>query len=171
MYCLDNCLELKLCHSTQLAGVESPGESTALTKAVTQLDQALASTHASLDNCFVFTLENRNRLMHRIGEVRELSNQVGCGYLQELCSLAEIITLILFRSHRYRDHQGLEQIERAVQQMHICCTDHIDSQSQNNRDEGHRMPETVECLWRWVDANTPAGIDSIEIEKPSRISR
>jgi hypothetical protein len=157
MYCMDNCLELKLCRKTKAADAVS-AQDAALADAVKQLHQAVASTNASIDNCFVFTLENRNSLMHHIADVKEQANRFGCGYLLELCALTEIITMILFRSHHYRDRQGLEQIELAVQQMHVCCAAQANSQSQNDRKSSNLIAETVECLWRWVDMNTLPGI-------------
>lgn len=143
-------------------------EDIALEGAVRQLEEVLANVSASIDNCFVFTLENRNQLMHHIAEVKEKADQAGCGYLLELCSLTEIITLILFRSHLYRDRQGLGQIELAVQQMQVCCSTETDSQSQYNHQRNH-LPETVECLWRWVDANALPGIYATE--SPSHLLR
>lgn len=160
MYCMDNCLDSKLCRKTKTADIANTQEA-ALADAVQQLHRAVASTSASLDNCFVFTLENRNTLMHHIADVKEQASRFGCGYLLELCTLTEIITMILFRSHHYRDRQGLEQIEQAVQQMFVCCTVPKDSQSQNDRISSNRVAETVECLWRWVDVNSLPGIQSI----------
>lgn len=168
MYCMDNCLEL--CRKVEPANRVGVAE-VELTNAVSELRKAVVTTNASLDNCFVFTLENRNVLMHHLADVKEQAKRAGCSYLLELCSLAEIITLILFRSHRYRDHQGLEQIESAVQQMQACCAALTNSQSQINRDQSKPVAGTIECLWRWVDANTLPGIYSIQIENPSHISR
>lgn len=162
MYCVDKCLNPKLCRNTQAAGaMKMRGED--VMAAVEQLHRAVASTNASLDNCFVFTLENRNSLMHRIAEVKAQANVFGCAYLLELCALAEIITMVLFRSHHYRDRQGLEQIEQAVQQMQFCCAAKADSQGHVNR-----VTDTVERLWRWVDMNTLPGIQPTPLQTQPR---
>jgi hypothetical protein len=153
MYCMDNCLDLKLCRKA-IEGTAA--QEASLMTAVDQLRSAVADTNASLDNCFVFTLENRNSLMHRIADVKEQANNVGCSYLLELCALTEIITMVLFRSHHYRDRQGLEQIEQAVQQMQFCCS--------AKPDETNRIAETVDCLWRWVDMNTLPGVQLTSLQ-------
>lgn len=150
MYCMDNCLEQKLCRKADLR------QQQLLADALEQLQQAIVTTHASLDNCFVFTLENRNCLMNKIADVKKQASHFGCSHLMELTTLAEIITMVLFRSHHYRDHQGLAQIEDAVKQMQICFVTKTEPQGQKKS-----IAETVERLWRWVDTNAVPGVQHL----------
>ncbi|MBC6903995.1 hypothetical protein DWB84_00710 [Saccharophagus sp. K07] len=152
MYCTETCADLVLCKKKGAVDTSSD-QKTAIQKALQELSETLKSTNESLANCFVFTLESRNRLMDKIAEVKECANKHDCGYLQELSSLAEIVIMLLFRSNHYRDHQGLARIEDAVQQMQLCFVT-------NDSDEGHRkrVTETIENLWQWVDMNTVTGI-------------
>lgn len=151
MYCTEKCPELMLCRKSGIAEA-SERQQNAIRQALSELEESLKSTNESIANCFVFTLENRNRLMDKIAEVKTQATFYGCGYLQELASLAEIVIMLLFRSNHYRDHQGLAQIEDAVQQMQLCFVT-------NSLSEGHRkrIAETIENLWRWVDMNTVTG--------------
>lgn len=148
MYCTEICSDLALCKKSGITE-KSQEQKMAINQALGQLEETLRSTNESIDNCFVFTLESRNRLMDKIAEVKTQATMYGCGYLQELASLAEIVIMLLFRSNHYRDHQGLAQIEDAVQQMQLCF-------ATNTLSEGHRqrIAETIENLWRWVDMNT-----------------
>jgi|GEM_PF-2256604 chorismate mutase len=166
MYYVDKCLDQKLCRARLRLVDAIPAQRTALVTAVEQLQQAVKATGTSLDNCFVFTLENRNHLMRHIADVKEQANELGCGRLQELCALAEIITMILFRSNHYRDHQGLEQIEKAVQHMQS-CTIQLDPQCPKDRAADRQIAEAIEGLWQWVDNNTLSGMHILN-EKPSR---
>lgn len=152
MYCTETCTDLTLCKKSGITET-SLQQKMAVTQALAQLEESLRSTNESIANCFVFTLESRNRLMDKIAEVKTQATMYGCGYLQELASLAEIVIMLLFRSNHYRDHQGLAQIEDAVQQMQLCF-------ATNTLTEGHRqrIAETIENLWRWVDMNTVSSI-------------
>jgi chorismate mutase len=148
MYCTDKCAKSTLCNSAEIDEA-SQQQKMIISQALTQLEESLQNTNESIANCFVFTLENRNRLMDKIAEVKTQATIYGCGYLQELASLAEIVIMLLFRSNHYHDHQGLAQVEKAVQQMQLCF-------ATNTLSEGHRqrIAETIENLWRWVDMNT-----------------
>ena len=152
MYCTENCTNLMLCKKSGTTDTCVKQEM-AIKEALAQLEESLQSTNESIANCFVFTLESRNRLMDKIAEVKTQAKSYGCGYLQELASLAEIVIMLLFRSNHYRDHQGLAQIEDAVQQMQLCF-------ATNTLSEGHRqrIAETIENLWRWVDLNTMTSV-------------
>jgi hypothetical protein len=152
MYCTKQCTELSLCKKSGATNETSVQQQIVVKQALAELEESLKSTNESIANCFVFTLENRNRLMDKIADVKTQANAYGCGYLQELASLSEIVIMLLFRSNHYRDHQGLAQIEEAVQQMQLCF-------ATNSLSEGHRkrIAETIENLWRWVDLNTVTG--------------
>jgi|SRR5690606_6217008 len=151
MYCTEKCVDLMWCRKSGDAET-SADQQLAIQTALIELREALADTSENLSKCFVFTLENRNRLMDKIAEVKNRATQYGCGYLEELASLSEIVIMLLFRSNHYRDHEGLAQIEDAVQQMQLCF-------ATNSLSEGHRkrIAETIENLWRWVDTNTVTG--------------
>ena len=151
MYCLEACAEKNFsCKSEHPAVASIYQRSTR--QALEQLQQAIKSTNESLDNCFVFTLENRNQLMNKIADLKEQANHFGCSYLLELITLSEIITMVLFRSNYYRDHQGLALIEEAAREMHVCCLTKSTADGQRKS-----IAETIERLWRWVDSNTIPG--------------
>lgn len=152
MYCTEQCTNLTLCRKSDAANETSLQQQMVIKQALSELNESLKSTNESIENCFVFTLESRNRLMDTIADVKMQATKYGCGYLQELATLSEIVIMLLFRSNHYRNHQGLVQIEDAVQQMQLCF-------ATNSLSEGHRkrIAETIENLWRWVDMNTASG--------------
>lgn len=152
MYCTEQCTDLTFCRKSAATNETSLQQQMVIKHALSELEESLKSTNESIANCFVFTLESRNRLMDKIADVKMQASVYGCGYLQELASLSEIVIMLLFRSNHYRDHQGLAQIEEAVQQMQMCF-------ATNTLSEGHRkrIAETIENLWRWVDLNTVTG--------------
>lgn len=152
MYCTEQCTDLTFCRKAAATSETSLQQQMVIKHALSELEDSLKSTNESIANCFVFTLESRNRLMDKIADVKMQASVYGCGYLQELASLSEIVIMLLFRSNHYRDHQGLAQIEEAVQQMQLCF-------ATNTLSEGHRkrIAETIENLWRWVDLNTVTG--------------
>ena len=152
MYCTEQCTDLMLCSKSGTTNETSLQQKTVIEQALTEFQESLKNTNESIANCFVFTLENRNRLMDKIADVKTQATLYGCTHLEELASLSEIVIMLLFRSNHYRNHQGLAQIEDAVQQMQLCF-------ATNSHSEGHRIriAETIENLWRWVDLNTVTG--------------
>lgn len=153
MYCTEQCTDLVLCKKAGAANQASLQQQTVIRQALEELGDSIKNTNESIANCFVFTLESRNRLMDKIADVKMQAAQYGCGYLEELASLSEIVIMLLFRSNHYRNHQGLAQIEEAVQHMQLCF-------ATKNLSEGHRqrIAETLENLWRWVDMNTVTSV-------------
>lgn len=152
MYCTEQCSDQMLCRKSGATNETSLQKQMVIKQALAELEESLKSTNESIANCFVFTLESRNRLMDKIADVKMQATLHGCGLLEELASLSEIVVMLLFRSNHYRDHQGLAQIEEAVQQMQVCF-------ATNSLSEGHRkrIAETIENLWRWVDLNAVTG--------------
>ncbi len=112
--------------------------------ALIALQNSLNRIIDDFENCWVFTFDFRQQIMHSIVSLKMSAYELQCATFNEFISLLENMTIAAYQSHGGNDREFLLLLKNYVDR--ICLA------APSNKEKAKDTINTaMESIWKWID--------------------